>query len=247
MRIAFFGGTFDPPHQGHLAIAQAALERLQLDQVLFAPVGCQPLKHNPDASCPPQASYEDRFNMVQLAIAPNPAFQLSLIDAPKPDGKPNYTIETLRLLKSTRPLNDELFCLIGADSFLTLRQWRSAAELLLTCDFIVAARPGFHLADLAASLPPSLTATLAISDANRLPSYQLFKIFNESGQTTTLYVLPDLDQDISATELRTALAKRALVEPVIRSSGKVAIAAMTQSIPLQVWDYIQSHGLYSAA
>src|SRR5215469_14916173 len=76
-RIAFFGGSFDPPHLGHLAIARAARDALQLDRVLFAPVGAQPLK--PKGST---ASFEDRLAMTELAIAGERGFEVSLADAP---------------------------------------------------------------------------------------------------------------------------------------------------------------------
>jgi nicotinate-nucleotide adenylyltransferase len=84
MRIAFFGGTFDPPHLGHLAIARAAADRLRLDRVLFAPVGSQPLKQ--DSSV---ASFADRLAMVKLAITDDTRFAASEIDAPHADGQPN--------------------------------------------------------------------------------------------------------------------------------------------------------------
>ena len=90
-RIAFFGGSFDPPHLGHLAVAHAALAALPLDTVLFAPVGAQPLK--PAGST---ASFDDRVEMTRLAIEGERAFRISLADAPRPNGKPNYTLETLR-------------------------------------------------------------------------------------------------------------------------------------------------------
>src|SRR5271166_4689651 len=89
-RIAFFGGSFDPPHLGHLAVARAARAALGLDLVLFAPVGAQPLK--PRGSTAP---FEDRLAMTRLAIHAEPGFAVSLADAPRPSGAPNYTLETL--------------------------------------------------------------------------------------------------------------------------------------------------------
>src|SRR5271165_476001 len=89
-RIAFFGGSFDPPHMGHLAVARAARAALGLDCVLFAPVGAQPLK--PQG---PSASFADRLEMTKLAIAGQPGFAISLADAPMSSGAPNYTLETL--------------------------------------------------------------------------------------------------------------------------------------------------------
>ncbi len=97
MRVAFFGGSFDPPHLGHLAVARAARAAFALDAVLFAPVGMQPLK--PEGSA---ASFEDRLAMTRLAIACEPGFEVSLVDAPRPaagrKSTPNYTIDTLEKL-----------------------------------------------------------------------------------------------------------------------------------------------------
>ena len=83
MRVAFFGGTFDPPHLGHLAVARAARAAFALDAVLFAPVGMQPLK--PEGLA---ASFEDRVAMTRLAIAGEPGFEVSLADAPKAAPQP---------------------------------------------------------------------------------------------------------------------------------------------------------------
>src|SRR5258708_26804683 len=90
-RVAFFGGSFDPPHLGHLAIARAAREALRLDTILFAPVGAQPLK--PMGSTAP---FADRVAMTELAIAGEPGFELSLVAAPDPNRQPNSTLEPLR-------------------------------------------------------------------------------------------------------------------------------------------------------
>ena len=138
MRIALFGGSFDPPHSGHLGIAMAAVERLHLDRVLMAPVGRQPLKRDQA-----QSPYEDRMAMVQLACAGHPPVAASAIDAPRVDGRYNYTCDTLQHLRETLPAGDELFCLVGADSLQTLRHWHRAAEALMLAEWIVAARPGF--------------------------------------------------------------------------------------------------------
>ncbi len=95
MNIGFFGGSFDPPHRGHIALARLAMDRLGLDRVLLAPVGVQPLKRDR-----PQADYSDRVAMTRLAIEGQPGLEVSLIDAPRADHRPNYTIDTLRALRS---------------------------------------------------------------------------------------------------------------------------------------------------
>ena len=122
-RVAFFGGSFDPPHQGHLAVARAARAALELDTVLFAPVGAQPLK--PLGST---ASFDDRVEMTRLAVEGMQGFEVSLADAPKPSAAPNYTLETLLQLRAGLS-GGALFCLMGADSFFGLKRWHRSAEI----------------------------------------------------------------------------------------------------------------------
>jgi nicotinate-nucleotide adenylyltransferase len=218
MRIAFFGGTFDPPHRGHIAIAQAARTRLALDQVLVAPVGTQPLKGA-------HSSFEDRLAMVRLAVAGEPGLVASSVDAPLPDGQPNYTLATLQRLQRDLQTSDQLFCLMGADSFLTVKRWHQCAELLLFCDFIVAGRPGFSLRQINDALPEGVENT----GEYRESAFTRFVLAGPSGRQATLFLLPDLDQDISATEIRAALAGGSEQQTVIAPA---------------VAEYIRSHALY---
>jgi nicotinate-nucleotide adenylyltransferase len=218
MRIAFFGGTFDPPHRGHIAIARAAITRLELDQVLVAPVGTQPLKGA-------HSSFEDRLAMVRLAVAGEPGLTASSVDAPLPDERPNYTIETLQRLRRQLQPSDALFCLLGADSFLTLKRWHQCTELLLFCDFIVAGRPGFSLQQVNAALPKGVENT----GEYRETEFTRFALAGASGQRTALFLLPDLDQDISATEIRAAMAGGSEQQTVLAPA---------------VAEYIRSHALY---
>ncbi|HEX4155239.1 MAG TPA: nicotinate (nicotinamide) nucleotide adenylyltransferase [Acidobacteriaceae bacterium] len=136
MRIGFFGGTFDPPHLGHLAVARAAALAFHLDRVLLAPVAWQPLKPNSA-----EASFDDRLYMVQLLCEETPLLEASSVDGPREDLAPNYTIDTLQQLRSTLPQATSLFVIVGADSFRTLRQWRCPEELLRAADWIVVSRP----------------------------------------------------------------------------------------------------------
>ncbi len=98
MRVALFGGSFDPPHHGHIAIATVAADVFDLDSVLFAPVGRQPLK---PSRMP--APFADRLAMVELACERDARFSVSDLDAPRPDGAPNYTIQTLATLQEAEP------------------------------------------------------------------------------------------------------------------------------------------------
>ena len=207
MRIALFGGSFDPPHSGHLGIAMAAVERLHLDRVLMAPVGRQPLKRDQV-----QSPFEDRMVMVQLACAGHSPIAASAIDAPRVDGRYNYTCDTLQHLRETLPAGDELFCLVGADSLQTLRSWHRAAEALMLAEWIVAARPGFTLDALEALIPGGVHAGapgrgegwLRVPLSSTAPE----TVASQTGDARqrALWLLPDLHYEVSATELRSALA-----------------------------------------
>jgi nicotinate-nucleotide adenylyltransferase len=226
--VAFFGGTFDPPHCGHIAIAQAARDALGLDEVLFAPVGAQPLK--PEGSTAP---YPDRVAMTELAIAGHRGFVLSGIDAPDASGRPNYTLHTLRKLRSAQP-DADLYCLIGADSFLTLRKWYGAPEIPFAADLIVASRPGERFHDLAAVLPLGLTSHPGeqIASADQRIELEAYELHNAAGQSARLFVLPGLDIAISATAIRQQL----------RGGAPAAAQAV---VPGAVAQYIREHGLYN--
>jgi len=137
-------------------VARAARAVLGLDTVLFAPVGAQPLKPQGSTAC-----FEDRLAMTRLAIAGEPGFALSLADAPKPSGAPNYTLETLIALRAELPPESTLYCLMGADAFAAFRQWHRAAEIPFVAPLIVASRPGESLHDLKAQLPICLTIEAA--------------------------------------------------------------------------------------
>jgi nicotinate-nucleotide adenylyltransferase len=229
-RVAFFGGSFDPPHLGHLAVARAARIALNLDTVLFAPVGVQPLK--PQGAT---ASYQDRLAMTRLAIAAEPAFRLSEIDAPGDSGTPNYTIDTLHRLRRQLPPQSVLLCLMGADSFLALRSWHRAAEIPFTAPLIVASRPGESLADLESALPPGLAFQSNTTEQSNVGGVELLSLAvrNPDGDRTPFYLLPGLEVEISAsairrrvqTQLRTATSARGL-------------------LPEPVAEYVRAHNLY---
>lgn len=241
-RVAFFGGSFDPPHLGHLAVARAARAAFRLDMVLFAPVGAQPLK--PEGSA---ASFEDRLAMTRLAVDGEPGFTVSLADAPKASGdrrfQPNYTFETLENLRARLGPNCALYCLMGADSFFGLRHWHRAAELPLVAPLLVAARPGQLLDGLQAALPRGLTLE-SVPDGGKCESgveVRTFSLVNPGGDRAPFYVLPGLDVQISASEIRKVIRKGLRAE----SGGVQLGAAVGQKlVPDSVAEYIQVHGLY---
>lgn len=226
-RVAFFGGSFDPPHLGHLAVARAARSALGLDTVLFAPVGAQPLK-----TLDAMTSFEDRLAMTQLAIKGEAGFKISLADAPIASGGPNYTLETLERLHQQLP-GAALFFLMGADSFFGLRKWHRATEIPFATPLIIASRPGERLKDLKGALPPGLRmeAVVAPKDQNGV-AVQEFEVSNDIGQSAKLYLLPGLDIRISASEIREQLGGAQTTEEVRRW------------LPERVADYVRAHGLY---
>jgi nicotinate-nucleotide adenylyltransferase len=235
-RVAFFGGSFDPPHLGHLAVARAARAALELDTVLFAPVGAQPLKTQGST-----ASFEDRVRMTRLAIAGEPGFEVSLADAPKSSGEPNYTLETLEALR--RKLGEEvlLFFLIGEDSFLGLRKWHRAAEIPFAAPLIVASRPGQKLDGVKDALPPGLamnSATVRDETRNGV-EVRTFLITNQVGERAMFYLLPGLDVRISASEIREGIR-----EDLHASMRTEMENASHELVPRGVAEYVLAHGLY---
>ena len=124
--------------------------------------------------------------MVRLAVAGEPGLTASNVDAPLPGGQPNYTFDTLQKLRILLQPSDELFCLLGADSFLTLKRWHRCTELLLFCDFIVAGRPGFSLEQINAALPEGIENT----GEHREAGFTRFDLSGPEGQNASLFLLP---------------------------------------------------------
>ena len=127
-RLGIMGGTFDPPHLGHLACAEEALEAANLDAVLFVPTGRPAFK-------------QDRL---VTAVAGNPAFAVSALEVERPGI--TYAVDTLRELREELP-GVELVFIVGADAALTLPRWYESAELGRLAMFAAATRPGFELGE----------------------------------------------------------------------------------------------------
>lgn len=136
-RLAVFGGTFDPPHVGHAALARAVLDEDCADAVVFVPAPRPP--HKSGAVAP----FVERAAMVRLLAAGEPRFEVSVLEARRPG--PSYTVDTLRALRSERGAGVELRLVVGADSVWEIGAWREAPELFRLARFVVAPRPGFRL------------------------------------------------------------------------------------------------------
>ncbi len=137
MKIALFGGTFDPVHIGHLAVAKAAADRFSLDRVLFIPSGRPPHK-----DCGPQAGYEDRYRMAELACQADPRFEASRLEDPELLGAgKTYSIDTIERVRDELSPHDQLYFLIGQDAFDELSIWHRLEDVIENIEFLVASRP----------------------------------------------------------------------------------------------------------
>jgi nicotinate-nucleotide adenylyltransferase len=133
-RIGLFGGTFDPIHTGHLILAEAAINTASLDRVLFIPTATPPHKRRAGLS-----GFEVRAEMVRLAIAGNPRFELSLIESAE---DVSYTYRTVAAFAERGLDREHIHLLVGSDSFGEMREWRRPEEILSRATIIVLARPG---------------------------------------------------------------------------------------------------------
>jgi nicotinate-nucleotide adenylyltransferase len=193
-KIGVFGGTFDPIHTGHIAVACAALRRFRLDRIYFVPSGVPPHKRNNRLT-----PFLHRYTMVALACAADPRFVPSLLEAGRDlaGRSHSYSVDTLRRLRRRWP-HARLYFILGADQFLTLPTWKNYRTLVRLCEFIVASRPGVRLGRArAARLLPQLP------------------------EAARIHWLTAVHADISATAIRRrarrGLSLRRWVPPVVES------------------------------
>jgi nicotinate-nucleotide adenylyltransferase len=236
MNIGLFGGTFDPIHHGHIALARAAQERYQLGCIHFTPANIPPHKQRH-----PIASYFHRYAMVVLATTNEKAFVPSLLEAPgeaaitaipgkKGQTEPatpgaNYTIDTVRRLKQTLRKSDRLFFLIGIDAFKDVATWHQPTALFRECEFIVASRPGYSLADVANALPEGLRPKSAVTKPfARQPAKGDLVLTG-----ATVHLLENVHQNVAATAIRDAVAAK---------------RPLTKFVDSAVAEYIKKMGLY---
>lgn len=167
MRIAVFGGTFNPPHLGHTSLAEMVVSRGLADKILFMPAYLPPHKLDWD-----MVGFDDRLNMLKLATGSMKQAEVSDIESRRPD-EPSYTAVTLELLQQSNP-DDELVLLIGEDSLQQLHTWRQAAELAEKWEIMTYPRPplSVSLEDLRRDWPEELAEKLYSSKVE-LPLYEV--------------------------------------------------------------------------
>jgi nicotinate-nucleotide adenylyltransferase len=223
MNVGLFGGTFDPIHRGHIAVARAAQQRFSLAKIFFVPAGSPPHKRNQQLT-----AYSHRYAMTALALAGERSFVPLEVESPEQLGeKPSYSIETVRRMKMQLKKSDRLFFLIGMDAFREFATWREPEALLREAEFIVMARPGYSLAEVGASLPKEMR-----------PSPEVTKVLQHqpaSGEVVvagaTLHLLPETHEKISATQIRAAARTGRKLDTLVGAA---------------VADYIRKTGLYRA-
>ena len=215
MKLGILGGTFNPIHIAHLRIAEEVRDRLTLDQVLFIPAATPP--HKPLAG---ELSFETRYEMVTLAIAGNPSFTATDMEGRR-QGK-SYSIDTLRALRAERP-GDELYFIIGSDSYLDFGSWYKYEAIFDLCNIVVVERPGAAIADLLQALP----ATIAGSFRRQ---HDPGRLLHDSGHQ--VQYLPGIPLEISSSAIRDLAA-----------SGR----SFTYLVPSAVEQYIKEKRIYEHA
>jgi len=216
-KLGILGGTFNPIHYGHLSAAETIRERLNLSKILFIPSYQPPHKHEADIP-----SAQHRMNMIELAIAGNPAFESSDIEITR-RGK-SFTIDTIEALVRRQP-QAELYFIIGIDSFLEIRTWHQWERLLALCSFVVISRPGFRFADL----EKIDFMRQAEDDLARLDRGACSQAILKAGAYTVILEMIPL-HDISSTDIRKRLK---------------AHESTKYLLPAEVETYIIGHNLYA--
>lgn len=214
--IGLLGGTFDPVHVGHLAVATAVENHFRLDRLYFIPSSRPP--HKPKSELAP---FLHRYAMVALACTDHPKFLLSLAesDSDRDVRTVFYSVDTVKYFKQRlRRQGDRLYFIVGVDAFLELPTWKNYEALLESCDFIVASRPGFRLDMLQLVIPPELMARRPSKDPNTIAL-----------RRTVVHLLPAVSCDVSSTEIRQRIAR------------ELPIGGL---VPANVEEYILKQALY---
>jgi len=189
MRIGIFGGTFNPVHFAHLRIAEEIRDRFALERVVFVPAATPP--HKPLAD---DLSFDERLRMVNLAVRGNPVFTVSDLEG-KREGK-SYSIDTLHIFKTMYP-SDDLYLIMGSDSFADFGSWREYASIFSCCNIVVITRPGSEIS-LRKALPDEISHEFSFHDEQN-------RLTHRSGHS--VYRMEGTLLDISSTAIRSLIAQ----------------------------------------
>lgn len=216
-RIAFYGGSFDPLHNGHLKIARELTRRFSLDEFVYIPAFHAPHKKHRK----PTSAFH-RFAMLALATAQDARISISTIELDLPE-RP-YSVETLSRLKSELP-DDRIYFVIGADSWQDISTWREWERVLTIVNVIVVTRPGFdisfdHVTDLVRERITDLRGT------NHLNFGEII----DDNAADRIFITDSVNVQVSATEIRAAIADD--------------IDSWRKDVPAEVANYIEKYELY---
>jgi len=226
-RIGVLGGTFDPIHLGHLAVAQQSADGLSLDRVLLLPARTPPHRH-----VDPSASVFHRFAMVAMAARADRRLAASDLEIGR-EG-PSYTADTLRALRATGLEGWQIFFLIGADAFAEIAMWREFPAVLDLAHFVVCSRAGVAATSLSGRLPglaPRMIPVASIVAAAGAEAPGLHHAIVIGGPETRVFLLDCATPAVSSTDIRA------------RARAGLPLAGL---VPPEVDDYIRRHGLYRA-
>jgi nicotinate-nucleotide adenylyltransferase len=202
-RIGIYGGTFDPIHNGHLKVAEVALNAFALDRMIFVPAFVPPHKRKQAISSP-----FHRMSMLALATADSPRIFISTIELDSPS-RP-YTIETLRRLQAElQPVR--LFFVMGTDSFRDFTTWREYEAILSEYDVIVAARPGYDGSENGMEIARRLATRIVDLRGGLYPS-------SEDLKSPRVYLTDYVTADVSATGIREAIEERRSIDDMVPPS-----------------------------
>ncbi len=218
-RLGLFGGSFNPIHDGHLAIAHDVFTRMNLTRILFIPTGDPPHKHDR-----PLAPAPVRLTMVRLAIADTPEFDVSAIEIDRTGT--SFSIDTVRELRAQYGHHVDLLFIIGLDAFLEFPTWKAPEEIMKLCRFVVVPRPGRSFQSLTAI---SLFPNLAPESLGQLDAGVIDRLDIAIPETLGVTCLSIPPSSISASEIRW------------RIRNGLPLANM---LPPSVESYILQHSLY---
>lgn len=215
-RIAYYGGSFDPVHRGHLAIAEALLGQFELDEFVFIPAFHAPHK----TRLTPTSAY-DRYAMLCLITQNEPHIRVSKMEIEVPE-KP-YSVETLTRLNAERP-DDEIFFVMGADSWMDILTWQEWEKVLTMTNIIVVTRPGVQI------------GVDHVTDDIRSRIVDLRKEeekgrAGEEASSHRIFITDAVELDISATEIRRKIRENH--------------ASWREDVPAEVANYIEKYQIYS--
>jgi nicotinate-nucleotide adenylyltransferase len=217
-RIAFYGGTFDPVHLGHLAIARRVCELFEIDQVLFVPAQVAPHKVGRDVT-----PAIHRYAMLSLATQHDKSLLVSTFELES--SETGYTVDTLDHFRKTLPESD-LFFIMGADSWAEITTWRDWQRLLRMANHIVVTRPGYEISIPNEELRDRLIDVRSTQQQEGLVGKRVLE--RGSGK---IFITDAVMKDVSATEVR-------------RVASEGGYEELTKLVPEPVAEYIGKYGIY---